>query len=292
MSICMKTAIAAVLLLAGRTVLAQTPSADVSISNLSADAELVFQGTVTDITYAASIEGIPHTFVTYKVEDVLKGTYRAPTLTLRFIGGVKIEGKVMRKLSVSHAPRFETGQQDLLMVKGNTQTQCPLVRCAQGRFRFQQGMVTNEEGDVLAHEPQGTVRALPRAGEQAGAGDFGAGARVPESTAQPIATPFDRAAFVAHVRQAIGQQGAAAVASAVQSADPAQPFKGPEPAVSAPPRSPRLPPQRRLANQAPQSERDRQEVEALMRNGGNPVLPAKDVESLRRLGTPVPAAPR
>lgn len=291
MSIRMKTAIAAALILAGRAVCAQTPSEGAPLADLSADADLVFQGTVTGIQYAASVEGIPHTFVTYRVEDVLKGAYSAPTLTLRFIGGVKIEGNVMRKLSVSHAPRFETGQQDLLMVKGNTQTQCPLVRCAQGRFRFQQGMVTNEEGDVLARDPQGTVRALAPAAEPAGPGDFGDGVRVPESTTQAIATPFDRAAFVAHVRQAIGQQGAA-VASAVQSANPAQPFKGPEPAVSAPPRSPRLPPPQRLASQAPQSERDRQEIEALVRNGGNPVLPAKDVESLRRLGTPVPAAPR
>lgn len=288
MSIRMKTAIAAALILAGRAVCAQTPPEGAPLADLSADADLVFQGTVTGIQYAASVEGIPHTFVTYRVEDVLKGAYSAPTLTLRFIGGVKIEGNVMRKLSVSHAPRFEAGQQDLLMVKGNTQTQCPLVRCAQGRFRFQQGMVTNEEGDVLARDPQGTVRALAPAAEPAGLGDFGDGVRVPESTAQAIATPFDRAAFVAHVRQAIGQRGAA-VARAVQSANPAQPFKGPDPAVSAPPR---LPPQPRLASQAPQSERDRQEIEALVRNGGNPVLPAKDVEALRRLGTPVPATPR
>lgn len=288
MSIRTKTAIAAVLLLAGRAVLAQTPPEETPLSVLSAEADLVFQGTVTDITYAASIEGIPHTFVTYKVEDVLKGAYRAPTLTLRFIGGVKIEGNVMRKLSVSHAPHFENGQQDLLMVKGNTQTQCPLVRCAQGRFRFHQGMVTNEAGDVLALEPQGTVRALQRAAEP-GAGDFGAGARVPESTTRALATPFDRSAFVAHVRQMIGRQGAA-MASVIHSADPSQPFKGPDPAVSAPPRSPL---QRRFASGGPQNEHDRQEVEALMRNGGNPVLPAKDVEALRRMGSaPARIAPR
>jgi len=281
MSIRMKTVIAAVLILAGRAAGAQAPAEETPLSALSADADLIFQGTVTDITYSASIEGIPHTFVTYRVEDVLKGSYQAPTLTLRFIGGVKIDGNVVRRLSVSHAPRFESGQQDLLMVKGNTQTQCPLVRCAQGRFRFQQGMVTNEEGDALARDAQGELRTLSRAPEQAGAGDFGSGARVPAQSTDRSAAPFDSTSFVAHVRQVIGQQGFAA-ASVVQSADPSQPFKGPESAVSGPPRPPM---QLRQASQAPPSEHDRQEIEALIRNGGNPVLPAKDVESLRRLPT-------
>lgn len=133
-----KAAIGAVLALAAGAASAQTPI-DTSLVAFSSEADLVFQGTVTDIKYAPSIEGIPHTFVTYRVEEVLKGAYSAPTLTLRFIGGVKIEGNVMRRLSVSHAPRFETGHHDLLMVKDNTQVQCPLVQCAQGRFRFEIG---------------------------------------------------------------------------------------------------------------------------------------------------------
>lgn len=286
MSIRLKTAIAAMMVLAGQAALAQTPSADISVDSLSTDADLVFQGTVTNITYAASVEGIPHTFVTYKVEEVIKGSYRAPTLTLRFIGGVKIEGNVMRKLSVSHAPQFEQGQQDLLMVRGNTQTQCPLVRCAQGRFRFQQGMVTSEEGTVLAREPQGRVLALPPTQEQAGVGDFGSSGRsTAPAPANPLATPFDRAGFVAHVRDAVARQGVAAPAL-VQSADPSKPFNGPAPAVSGPPGRQRSALQRSSAASASQSEHDRQEIEALSRNAGNPVLPPKDVESLRRMPTP------
>lgn len=285
MSTRMKTAIAAALLLAGHAAGGQTPPAEPSIASLSAEADLVFQGTVTEIKYAPSIEGIPHTFVTYRVEDVLKGSYSAPTLTLRFIGGVKIEGNVMRRLSVSHAPKFENGQQDLLMVKGNTQTQCPLVRCAQGRFRFQQGMVTSEEGAVIARGPQNRVLELPPAAEQAGPGDFGAGVSVQAETT-PNAAPFDRAGFVAHVRDVISQQRLPAAAGVIRSADPAQPFKGPEAAVAAPPSERRPTQPRRALGGAGQSEHDRQEIEALIRNGGNPVLPEKDVESLRRLPAP------
>lgn len=284
MSIRIKTAIAAVLVLAGATATAQNPPADASVEALSGQADMVFQGTVTDITYATSVEGIPHTFVTYRVEEILKGSYAAPTLTLRFIGGVKIEGNVMRKLSVSHAPKFESGQQDLLMVKGNTQTQCPLVHCAEGRFRFQDGLVTSEEGAVIARGAQGHVLALPPAAEQAGAGDSGSGARL-RAEVRSDATPFDRAGFIAHVRDVIGRQAIQGMAAtnAVQSADPKQAFKGPEAAVAAPPRERRVPQLPQSSNPAPQSEHDRQEIEALIRNGGNPVLPEKDVESLQRL---------
>ena len=56
MSIRLKTAIAAIMVLAGRAALAQTPPADISVDSLSTDADLVFQGTVTNITYAASVE--------------------------------------------------------------------------------------------------------------------------------------------------------------------------------------------------------------------------------------------
>lgn len=167
------------------------------------------------------------------------------------------------------------------MVKGNAQSQCPLVRCAQGRFRFQHGVVTNEEGTALALAPGGGLVALSQAVEPAGAGDFGAGMRVPVQ-ADSRTTPLDRASFVAHLRQVIGQQGIRAT-SAVQSADPTQAFKGPSPAVSGPPKA-QQPPRFAVAGQ--QSEHDRQEVEALLRNGGNPVLPKKDEETLRRLSPP------
>lgn len=281
-----KAAIGAVLALAASAASAQT-SIDASLAAFSSEADLVFQGTVADIQYAPSIEGIPHTFVTYRVEEVFKGSYRAPTLTLRFIGGVKIEGNVMRRLSVSHAPRFETGHQDLLMVKDNTQVQCPLVHCAQGRFRFDQGLVTTDSGEVLARGARGRVLALPRPQQQVAPGDIGVRESTPQNS--PPATPFDRGSFVAHLRQVIGQQAAPARAAQVQSADPAQPFEGPAPAVSAPPRQLRA-----LAPGAgasrPQSEHDRLELEALQRNGGNPVLPPKDAETLRRIGS-APAKP-
>lgn len=282
MSTRIKSAIATVLLLAGAAAGAQSGPEEASLASLSGDADLVFQGTVTDISYGASVEGIPHTFVTYQVEDVLKGNYTAPTLTLRFIGGVKLDGAVMRRLSVSHAPKFDKGQQDLLMVKGNAQSQCPLVRCAQGRFRFQDGMVKSEEGAVLSRGAQGDVLAVTPS-EQASARDFGEGVR--SIAAQANATPFDRASFVAHVRGVIAQQGARGMASAVvRSADPNEAFRGPDPAVSAPPAERSAPRRGQSASRA-QSEHDRQEIEALVRNGGNPVLPAKDVEALRRLST-------
>lgn len=278
MSTHVNTLIAAALLLAGGVAAAQAPES-ASLESLTDDADLVFQGTVTGIAYGPSTEGIPHTFVTYRVEDVLKGDYGASTLTLRFVGGEIVKDGVLRRLSVSHAPRFESGQQDLMMVKGNAKTSCPLVRCAQGRFHFDKGMVVNANGDVLARDRQGGVQALTRA-EQASVDDFGAGAKVAAPAADADATPFDGSGFVAHVRESIGKRRAATMAktapNAVESADPAKAFTGPAAAVASPPR------ERPVAPQSAQSEYDRLENEALRRNGGNPVLPAADVAVLRK----------
>lgn len=271
MSMRLNTLIAAAIMSACGVAGAQAPE-NPSIDSMSDDADLVFQGTVTGVEYAPSIEGVPHTFVTYRVEDVIKGDYRAAALTLRFVGGEVVKDGVLHRLSVSHAPRFAAGQQDLMMVKGNASTGCPLVRCAHGRFRFEKGLVTDGDGEVLARDSQGEVLTLPAA-EQASIADFGAGAKpVPASLK---ATPFDGSGFVAHVREAVARRAAKPASRAFESADPAKAFKGPAAAVAAPPR------ERPASAQAAQSERDRLELEALRRNGGNPVLPSAEAAALR-----------
>lgn len=267
-------AVGAVLLLSSGAARAQAPE-EASLADLSAEADLVFQGTVTDITYASSIEGIPHTFVTYRVEDVVKGNYREPTLTLRFIGGEKREGNVIRRLTVSHAPRFEMGEQALLMVRGNNQEQCPLSRCAQGRFRFRDGFVATEDGSLLGQDARG-FRVLSHEPLSRATGDFGAHTVDPERFA--LATPLYPQEFVAHVRQLVRQQRTRSAPAAVQSADPSEPFEGPKPMVAGPPAERPAAPTalQRPAGASPQAERDRWEEEALRRNGGNPVLPVAD----------------
>ena len=76
---------------------ASTPSASAAMAHTEdslrahvAKSDLVFVGTVTDVSYAPSLEqrngqGIPHTFVTYEVEKVLQGTAEDKDVTLRLL---------------------------------------------------------------------------------------------------------------------------------------------------------------------------------------------------------------
>lgn len=265
------------LLAASAAVKAHLPALASPISELARESEMVFQGKVIDVRYQTSIEGLPHTFVTYQVEDILKGQYSDKTITLRFIGGVMQAGDKQRRLQVSGVPDFAKGAQDVLMVNGNQQRICPLVRCAEGRFRLDTGYVSDGAGNTLGRDDNGQVRfaANPNkvtAPEQTG--DHGLPAT--EAAAPVKVSPFDPASFVAHVRDVIAKQPAVATA-AVASADPAQAFNGPRAMAEAAPKQPAV---LSPTSNAKGSAFDQWEVEQLSKNGGNPVVTAPS--TLRR----------
>lgn len=125
-------------------------------NNLARNAEFVFLGTVADVDYrrAESADGktpgVPHTFVTYKIEKILKGKSNSDTVTLRFVGG---RGDKSQFLMASNIPLFDAGEQDVLFVRGNTKNACPLVECARSRVRIINGMAFNDEGQALEQSP-------------------------------------------------------------------------------------------------------------------------------------------
>jgi hypothetical protein len=257
------------MLAASAAVKAHLPALASPISELARESELVFQGTVIDVRYQTSVEGLPHTFVTYQVEDVLKGQYSEKTLTLRFIGGTKQEGDKLRRLQVSGVPSFEKGAQDLLMVNGNSQRNCPLVRCAEGRFRLDAGYVTDGAGNTLGRNDAGQVAFAPNPNKIAApemTGDHG----LPASPAVAAAkvSPFDPSSFVAHVRDVVAKQPTS-VAALVISADLSKPFNGPRAhAEAAPKQAATIAP----SSTAKGSAFDQWEVDAVHKNGGNPVV--------------------
>src|SRR5215510_1876666 len=113
-------------------------TADMFLGTAVLQVEFIFRGTVSEIQYRLSDAAspgdvrLPHTFVTYTIEEVLKGTATQNTVTLRFMGGPDEEqGKF---LSVSDVPMFTVGDQDILFVRKNGTALCPLVRCGEGRF--------------------------------------------------------------------------------------------------------------------------------------------------------------
>lgn len=83
---------------------------------------------------------MPHTFVTYAIEQIYKGfpPRTNPTqLMLRFEGGQsdKVSPLGRAYLLGESYPLFDLGDRDILFVKGNAQSPCPLTDCHSGRFR-------------------------------------------------------------------------------------------------------------------------------------------------------------
>jgi len=93
---------------------------------------LIFVGTVVDQQVEVTGDGLyPYTFVTFRVEKVLKGE-ADPQLTLRFDGGFTGKGGV----KVTGMPEFETGGRHLLFVAGRGEAFCPLAGWGQGKLDF------------------------------------------------------------------------------------------------------------------------------------------------------------
>ncbi len=128
-----------------------------ALPDLLTRADLVFAGTVVGIeskqsdVVDATDAKLPHTFVTFAIEDVVKGSSTAGKLvTLRFLGGPDDKGRV---LEVSGVPQFALGDRDLLFAR--TDAICPLVGWEGGRLRLVRGAVYDALGNELWLAPDG-----------------------------------------------------------------------------------------------------------------------------------------
>lgn len=100
-------------------------------------AELIFTGQVLTVEFATSHDGrFPYTFVTFAIDETLKGSAEGEELTLRFDGGDLVETR--ESVEVLGMPTFEVGDQVLLFVAGNGKAGCPVVGWWQGRLDFVQ----------------------------------------------------------------------------------------------------------------------------------------------------------
>ena len=136
------------------------------LGQLLRDADLVFEGTVVAIQHRNSdVRGegdlsLPHTFITFQIERLYKGGVTGSddgTLTLRFLGGPDGAGGVLR---VSHAPKFELGSREILLVQNSESWGIPLVNGNERRFRLVDGRVLSESGRPLEYA-DGRVRVRP-----------------------------------------------------------------------------------------------------------------------------------
>jgi hypothetical protein len=138
---------------------------------LADQAELIFTGTAVHSEVVLSQDGtFPFTYITFRVDEALKGGVKNDELTLA-VPGAEVEGQYY---VVEGSPHFEMGERYLLFVRGNGTSRFPLVGWDQGQLRFEKAA---EPGRSLLVDSQGRqvhgiqggrfVRALPSKAEAA-----------------------------------------------------------------------------------------------------------------------------
>jgi hypothetical protein len=121
------------------------------LGDLADQAGLIFTGMAVHSEVVLSKDGkFPFTFVTFQVEEALKGGVRNGELTLRFHGGLVGDEAVV----VVGMPEFTVGQKYLLFVRGNGTSAFPIIGWRQGQFRFTREPESNK---TLLVDSEGTI---------------------------------------------------------------------------------------------------------------------------------------
>ena len=154
----MKTLRSLLLMLCAALVIANARATTVippTFDQLVGDAELIFQGTVTDVRSQWIGDGAERavvSFITFQIEDALKGN-PGGSYTIRMLGGT-IDGKTWE---VTDAPKFKVGERDILFVEHNGSQFIPLVGIMHGRFHVQtepngaNEKITKDSGAAMAN---------------------------------------------------------------------------------------------------------------------------------------------
>ena len=135
-------------------------SQNARLNDLVGRSDLIFRGKLTEISEALSIEGIPYTFVTYQVKEVIAGQYSLGSITLKFVGGEFPNGN---RLSATNSPQVVLGEESILMAQQRQNTGCDFVDCEHGRFLLdgEQVIAANESAVVV--DDKGSVEYISSA---------------------------------------------------------------------------------------------------------------------------------
>ena len=126
-----------------------------TFDELVTKAETIFEGTVTGTRSEWTGEGSNRhivTYVTFKIEDAIKGAAGAE-YTIRMFGGTVGD----QTIEVADAPKFKVGDRDILFVEHNGSQFIPLVGIMHGRFHVQTDAnganekITKDSGAALAN---------------------------------------------------------------------------------------------------------------------------------------------
>jgi hypothetical protein len=164
-----------------------------NFTDLLREADAVVSGRVASVESKYSGDKEIYTFVTLDQVQTLSGSYSAPTLTLRFLGG-QVGNDIMH---VAGSPAFKVDQNIVAFVHGNGRYMAPIVGWTQGVFRVirdpgtGQQVISDHEGNRVfrlqgavlikeqTNQPEAniigegqTAVAGPQAQADAGAPDF------------------------------------------------------------------------------------------------------------------------
>ncbi|MDP2644579.1 MAG: hypothetical protein Q8P24_06540 [Desulfobacterales bacterium] len=104
---------------------------EVSLNEMLRRSRLVFEGAVTAVQAKENSRKRIHTFVTFKIQDIIKGKYHGDTITLRFLGGTV--GNVTMAVSDMRLP--QKGEHGIYFVESLERYQVnPLYGWSQGHF--------------------------------------------------------------------------------------------------------------------------------------------------------------
>jgi hypothetical protein len=133
-----------------------------TFEQLVKQAELIFQGTVTDLRSVWEGEGGQRhieTYVTFKIEDNVKGQ-SGDSYTIRMLGGTVGD----ETMEVSDAPKFKVGDREILFVEHNFDQFVPLVGIDHGRFHVQRDEQTGR--DIVVNGEGEPVQDLTKLGHE------------------------------------------------------------------------------------------------------------------------------
>jgi hypothetical protein len=140
-----------------------------TFDELVSQAEVIFQGAVTDVRSEWAGAGAQRhivTYVTFRVEERFKGNVGA-TYSVRLLGGT-VGGETME---VTDTPKFNVGDRDILFVENNGSQFVPLVGISHGRFRVDRDQTTGR--DVVRTNDRAPLSDVSQLGKNERAANVG-----------------------------------------------------------------------------------------------------------------------
>ena len=177
-----------------------------SIDEVAGKAELVFEGTVIDReSRIETATGIIHTYITFSVTDVIKGSYSGEQLELRFTGG-EVNGEIVE---VSGLTLPDAAEQGIYFVESlDRDLVNPLLGWSQGHYLIvdQDGelqVTTNDRRPITSVQPRAQVPAALRRPQQIVDGKHAAATGVVTSdvSALTVQRPLTPTQFKARIRE-------------------------------------------------------------------------------------------